>query len=70
MAFQAKWKLPSAVTIFNYGVGKKIVDQEALFILYNSLITPHIEYCIEMWGNTAITKLKRIIALQKKKLCV
>jgi hypothetical protein len=33
--------------------------------LYNSLIDPQINYCIEIWGNVPDNKLNKISTLQK-----
>lgn len=30
---------------------KPCVNQNALYILYNSLILPYLNYCVEIWGN-------------------
>ena len=38
----------------------------ALLMLYNSLIVPHLTYCITVWGNCSQTKLDSLIKLQKK----
>lgn len=43
-----------------YKVSKKIA-----IMLYNTLILPHLTYCIIVWGNTYITHLKKLISLQK-----
>ena len=42
------------------------VPKNILILLYNSLILPHINYCIELWGNTFTTFLEPIFLLQKK----
>ena len=41
---------------------KFILPQNILFYIYNSLIMPHINYCILLWGHAN----KRIFKLQKK----
>ena len=45
---------------------KFFVPQSVLFTLYNSLILPHISYCIVIWGNSSRTKIDTILRLQKK----
>ena len=29
-----------------------VLDTKALYCLYNAIFKPHINYCIEVWGNT------------------
>ena len=43
---------------------KKSIPQQILNLMYNSLILPHIYFCITAWGF----KCKRIFTLQKKAL--
>ena len=45
---------------------KLFVPQSVLFTLYNSLILPHISYCIVIWGNSSRTKIDTILRLQKR----
>lgn len=45
---------------------KAILDQKSLYILYCSLILPHISYCLEVWGNTYKTNIYPVFLLQKK----
>ena len=42
------------------------VPKSSLLLIYNSLILPHLSYCIEIWGNTFQTILKPLLLLQKK----
>ena len=42
------------------------VPKSILLLIYNSLILPHISYCLEIWGNTYPTLLEPILLLQKK----
>ncbi len=42
------------------------VDLASLKMLYNSLIKPHLNYCVTVWGGAPKTILKPIINLQKK----
>jgi len=42
---------------------KHFIDQETHINLYNALVTPHLDYCCEVWGNTnkgQTDKLQRI----------
>ena len=45
---------------------KNCVDQDALLLIYNTLVLPYLNYCVEVWGNTFDTKLSRIKILQKR----
>ena len=45
---------------------RHIVPKSILLLLYNSMILPHICYCIEIWGNTFSSLLKPLLILQKK----
>ena len=61
-------KVRKAISPIN-GIISKIryyVPKSTLLLLYNSMILPHISYCIEIWGNTYNTFLKPILNLQKK----
>ena len=42
------------------------VPKSILILLYNSLILPHLSYCVEIWGNTYPTALDQLFRLQKK----
>lgn len=39
---------------------------EHLFMLYNSLVLPHLSYGIQVWGSTYPSKLNRLEILQKR----
>ena len=41
---------------------KHLIPQKTLLTIYNSLILPHINYCILAWGHDS----NRILKLQKK----
>ena len=43
-----------------------VLDCQALHILYQSLIEPHMSYCCEIWGSTYQSRLKKLFVLQKK----
>lgn len=42
------------------------LPKSALILIYNSLILPHLSYCIEIWGNTYTSYLNPLYVLQKK----
>ena len=42
------------------------LSKSILVLLYNSLILPHLSYCLEVWGNTYRTTLDPIYKAQKK----
>ena len=41
-------------------------NQKALLVLYWSLVSPHLHYCVEVWGNTYKGTLHPLEILQKK----
>ena len=43
-----------------------VLDCQALHILYQSLVEPHMSYCCEIWGSTYQSRLKKLFLLQKK----
>ena len=45
---------------------RHFVSRPILILLYNTLILPHLSYCIEIWGNTYPTHLEPILRLQKR----
>ena len=45
---------------------RHFVPKSTLLLLYNSLILPHISYCLEIWGHTNSSFLNPILLLQKK----
>ena len=45
---------------------RKVFDMSALLTLYNSLILPHLVYCIEIWGMAADVYLSCLVKTQKK----
>ena len=45
---------------------RRILDQNALSTLYNSLVLPYFIYCIIIWGNTYKTYCQRLHVMQKK----
>ncbi len=59
-----KSKLSRSISVL--AKAKHVLDQKSLYILYNSLILPYLEYCIEAWGNTYKTTLQSLSILQKR----
>ena len=47
---------------------RSVLPEKHLFMLYNSLILPYINYCNIVWTGTGSTKLDAIYKLQKKAL--
>ena len=58
-----KNKLTNIIWITN--IISKFINQKALLHIYNSILFPHINYCIILWGNTyktlCINNLQKII---------
>ena len=46
------------------------LDQRSLLTLYNSIIFPYLYYCVEVWGNTCSTRLRKLEKLQKQAIQV
>ena len=47
---------------------RPILPEKQLFMLYNSLILPYLNYCTIIWANVSQLKLKPLHILQKKAL--
>ena len=47
---------------------RSVLPETHLFMLYNSLILPYINYCNIVWTGVGTSKLNRIHKLQKKAL--
>jgi hypothetical protein len=45
---------------------RKVLNRDTLVSLYYSFIFPHLSYCIEAWGNSAMTHISSLIKLQKR----
>ena len=45
---------------------RKVFDMSILLTLYNSLIFPHLTYCIEVWGMAAVIYFDSLFKIQKK----
>ena len=45
---------------------KKFIPKKVYLKLYNALFTPHLTYCISVWGGISDYKLSKIFALQKR----
>ena len=44
----------------------KCFSKEILLMLYNTLIVPHLNYCILAWGNSSDRNMSRIFKIQKR----
>ena len=56
---------------FAKGIGviikaRKVISPATLLSLYNSLIMPHLTYCIHVWGKAYDTHLSHLMSLQNK----
>ena len=47
---------------------KKFIPKKEYLKLYNALFTPHLTYCISVWGGISDYKLSKIFTLQK--ICI
>ena len=45
---------------------KKFIPKKEYLKLYNALFTPHLTYCISVWGGISDYKLSKIFTLQKR----
>ena len=45
---------------------KNYISSNVLLKLYNTLIAPHLSYCVTVWGNSESYNLDRVLRLQKK----
>ena len=43
-----------------------VLDTKTLTLLYNAIIFPYLNYCVEVWGNTYETNLYSLFIKQKK----
>ena len=43
---------------------------DIITLLYNAIISPYLNYCVEVWGNTHKTSLCRLFIKQKKPICI
>ena len=41
------------------------IPKKMRILLYNALVKPHLEYCLEIWGAGAKTNMNRLITAQK-----
>ena len=60
-------------TAISKGIGillklKEFLPSDTLFLLYNTLILPHITYCNIVWATCCKTRINSILLLQKKAL--
>uniref|UniRef100_A0A8C6LUY9 Reverse transcriptase domain-containing protein n=1 Tax=Nothobranchius furzeri TaxID=105023 RepID=A0A8C6LUY9_NOTFU len=59
-----KTKISKTIALLHRAKG--LLDNNSLYLLYNSLIVPYLNYCIEIWGTTYKTYTNSIYILQKK----
>ena len=45
---------------------KEKVNEEALLMIYNTLVLPHLQYCCELWGNTYDSRINDLVVAQKR----
>uniref|UniRef100_A0A671U3I7 Reverse transcriptase domain-containing protein n=1 Tax=Sparus aurata TaxID=8175 RepID=A0A671U3I7_SPAAU len=63
---QLKRKLARSVSIL--WKAQKILNQKALHLLYCALVSPHLQYCAEVWGHTYKGSTQPLLILQKRAL--
>lgn len=57
-------KVSKSISIINKV--KYVLEYNALYILYCSLVLPYLTYCIEIWGNNYKSSLHTLFLLQKR----
>src|SRR5579872_4641501 len=57
-------KISKSLNILN--MLKYIIQKKCLISLYYSLVYPHLNYCIIVWGSAYNTALHRLLVLQKR----
>lgn len=45
---------------------QKILNQKSLHVIYSALVSPHLQYCAEVWGNTYKSVMHPLFTLQKR----
>ena len=48
------------------GRSQYMLDSNYLLMLYNALILPFLNYCLQIWGNTYPSNMSRLVILQKR----
>jgi hypothetical protein len=61
---QIKGKLKSAIFMINRI--KNLIPKENLHTLYHTMIQPHLDYGLILWGGANVTLMKELTLLQKK----
>lgn len=61
-----KSKLARSVSIL--WKAQKLLNQKTLYLLYCALVSPHLQYCAEVWGNTYKGCTLPLMKLQKRAL--
>ena len=47
-----------------------VLETKTVTLLYNAIISPYLNYCVEVWGNTYETNLCSSSIKQKKAICI
>ena len=42
------------------------LPKRILRIIYNSIVLPHIVYCVEVWGGTGVSNMRRVASIQNR----
>ena len=45
---------------------KNVLPESVLVLLYNTFMLPYLNYCITVWGNQNLTKIRSLHILQKR----
>ena len=68
-----KWKthIASVATKISRNIGimgraKHLLSARELIMLYNTLVLPHLNYCVAIWGKNYPTNIKKLKLLQKR----
>ncbi len=43
-----------------------VFDSNTVYMLYCSLFLPYLNYCVEIWGNTYVSNINKIMVIQKR----
>lgn len=69
MKFTSHINLTANTISRNIGIISRIryfIDEKIAYLLYNSMILPHLNYCCLIWGVNYASQLQRLIILQKR----
>ncbi|KAF9797679.1 hypothetical protein SFRURICE_017874 [Spodoptera frugiperda] len=59
-------KIKLSTLIYTLRTLVKCIPNKLKYTIYNALVKPHLQYLIEIWGNTAKTKLNELQIMQNK----